>query len=50
MMPMYNLFMGSFRSLSLTLEQNKATIMTESMLQDFTITTAGKEAAWIALL
>ena len=49
-MPTHNLFSGNLRDFYLTREQNKATRMTESILQDLTMTTAGKEAAWIALL
>ena len=49
-MPIQSLFMGNLSDFSFTLEQNSATRMTESILHDFTMTTAGNEAAWIALL
>ena len=49
-MPTHSLFSGSCRDFYLTREQKSATRMTESMLQDLTMTTAGKEAAWMALL
>ena len=48
--PTHSLFSGNFKDFYFTLEQKSATRITESMLQDFTITTAGKEAAWMALL
>lgn len=42
--------MPSFSYLSLTREQKMPTRMTESRLQDLTMTTAGKEAVMTALL
>ena len=48
--PTHSLFLDSISDASLTLVQKRATIITDSMEHDLTITTAGKEAAWIALL
>ena len=48
--PIHILLLPSFSSLSFTLEQNIPTKITESKLQDLTITTAGKEAVMAALL
>jgi hypothetical protein len=50
MSPIQILFFPNFSDFSLTLEQNKATNITESKLQDLTMTTAEKEAAMTALL
>lgn len=44
----HNLLRLSFSLLSLTLEQNTPTRTTESMLQDLTMTTAGKDASIMA--
>jgi|LakMenEpi03Aug12_release.lakeMendotaPanAssembly.Ray.scaffolds.fasta_scaffold877572_1 hypothetical protein len=48
--PIHILLLPSFSSLSFTLEQKIPTKITESRLQDLTITTAGKEAVMTALL
>jgi hypothetical protein len=48
--PIQILLFPSFRSLSLTLEQKMPTSMTESRLQDLTMTTAGNDASITALL
>ena len=48
--PIHILLIPSFNSLSFTLEQKMPTKITESRLQDLTITTAGKEAVMTALL
>lgn len=50
MTPTQILSWPSFSDFYLTLEQKRATIMTERRLHDLTITTAGKEAACTALL
>ena len=50
MAPTHIFYLPNLSSLSLTLEQKRATSITESMLHDFTMTTAGKEAACTALL
>jgi hypothetical protein len=42
--------MPNFKDYFFTLEQNKATIMTDNRLQDLTMTTAEKDAAMTALL
>lgn len=48
--PIQSLLLPNFKELSLTLEQNKATSITDSKLQDLTMTTAGNEASCTALL
>ena len=48
--PTNNFYFPNWSFLSLTLEQATPTITTDSKLQDFTITTAGKEVEIIALL